>query len=679
MFTGSQLLLLTDFVIVPDFRSSNGLFASLRTEHKLRSSGKDLFDASVYQTDASTAHFHDMVRSLSGQVAAAKPTEFHHLIAKLAAEGRLMRLYTQNVDGLETSLPPLQTIHPLVNKGPWPRTVQLHGAIEKMTCSKCSQIFDLEPALFNGSVAPPCPVCTETDKVRTDHAGKRSHGIGRLRPRMVLYNEHNPDEEAIGTVVKADLRARPDAVIVVGTSMKVPGLKRIVREMCGVVRGRRDGLSVWINLEPPPAGKEFEDCWDLVVEGDCENVAAHANMKRWDDYSVDYQECTESDTERAKARNSGVRVVIETPAKKSIASSLLTPAASPRSKSLEASTQPKLAVRIPAMKEIQTLAVETLKSGPSQDLARPLASNNKITKAVNKKPTKAKKSSAIIKTLTNAKITTVFKTAKPFQTTTTSRKYPVKSRKPKQIILSDDNSSLLSKPMAAKFPSAVPNNGAQPPRPSPIRTTFPSLPSQESNPVQFVIEGNKQQKPNQVPPFDENFEPERPTAINPVPLQANSQAQLRTTPSPFERPPTPLSPGFVIVQTTPTRPPWERSVTPPSPKFMITQTSPSRPFYEKLVLPPPVRYKNPESASPHQQGQHPATNPAKLLFTKTSKSDEQPWVSSPHDDPFAAHLVIDVGKTIETQGGGGGGRLKRMSEEIVSPTSVPQSMAELLN
>ena len=307
---------------VPDFRSSKGLFTTLKSEHKIKGSGKHLFDASVYQTDSSTSTFHDMVRSLSRLVNTAKPTVFHEMIATLAAEGRLMRLYTQNVDGIDVSLPSLETNVPLNMKGPWPRSIQLHGGLEKMVCSKCNNLSNFEAALFDGPEPPPCPVCIETDKVRTDHAGKRSHGIGRLRPRIVLYNEHNPDEEAIGAVVGSDLRARPDAVIVVGTSMKIPGVRRIVREMCGVVRGRRDGLTVWVNHEPPPVGKEFEECWDLVVKGASDDVARQ--------YSIDGKEnveCTESEVERAKYRIGEVQVMIDLNAKEP---GIPTPAASPR-------------------------------------------------------------------------------------------------------------------------------------------------------------------------------------------------------------------------------------------------------------------------------------------------------------------------------------------------------------
>lgn len=296
---------------IPDFRSSHGLFKSLRGDHKLKSSGKALFDASVYKDDESTSNFHDMVRKLSTMSQSAKPTAFHRLLARLSTEGRLLRLYTQNVDGLETSLPPLATAVPLHHKAPWPQTIQLHGGLEKMMCQKCRHISDFQPNLFEGPTPPPCPECVAQDTLRTAHAGKRSHGIGKLRPRMVLYNEQNPDDEAIGAVTTADFRTRPDAVIVVGTSMKIPTVRRIVHEMCNIVRDRREGTTIWINHDPAPTGKDLEDCWDLIVKGDCDEVARLAALREWDDTTSDIMEdYTESDLERVKSSQGEIQVEI---------------------------------------------------------------------------------------------------------------------------------------------------------------------------------------------------------------------------------------------------------------------------------------------------------------------------------------------------------------------------------
>ncbi|KAL9007143.1 MAG: hypothetical protein Q9188_000077, partial [Gyalolechia gomerana] len=389
---------------IPDFRSASGLFATLKNEHNLKASGKHLFDASVYQTDSSTTSFHSMVRGLSKLASDAKPTAFHHLLATLGEQGRLMRLYTQNVDGIDTSLTPLATSIPLASKGPWPRTIQLHGGLEKMVCSKCNHLSDFEPALFDGPLPPPCRQCTEADKVRTDHAGKRSHGIGRLRPRIVLYNEHNPDDEAIGTVVSSDLRGRPDAVIVVGTSMKIPGVRRIVREMCGVVRAKRDGLAVWVNHDPPPVGKEFDDCWDLVVKGSSDDVANFVKMRHWNDDGIDVKYCTELEAEKAM-QEKGIQVLIES-SRKGAANSMPTPAASPGPKPQQQQTKLTFSslrhVEIPE-KKVQPSEID----GPTTQ--NPKGGSNSSGKTSKTKKSRAKTSEPS----NNAKINMAYKLTKP--------------------------------------------------------------------------------------------------------------------------------------------------------------------------------------------------------------------------------------------------------------------------
>lgn len=327
---------------IPDFRSSGGLFNSLRKQHKMKSSGKDLFDASVYQNDSSTSTFHDMVRSLSQSTKNAEPTAFHHLLATLAHEGRLLRLYTQNVDGIDTKMEPLKTEVPLPKKGPWPKTVQLHGGLDHMVCSKCHTLFDFDAEQFHGPVPPACQQCAENDGVRRV-AEKRSHGIGRLRPRMVLYNEHNPDDEAIGSCASRDLRTRPDAVIVAGTTLKVPGVRRIAREMCAVVRDRRDGVAIWINNDPEPVGVDLANSWDIVVKGPCDEIARHAHMNHWND-PVQYREVTDDELSKAKEKQPRVIVpMVSTPKKpttiEQLQSQMLTPAQSPRIKPQSIATQ----------------------------------------------------------------------------------------------------------------------------------------------------------------------------------------------------------------------------------------------------------------------------------------------------------------------------------------------------
>ncbi|KAH6678133.1 DHS-like NAD/FAD-binding domain-containing protein [Halenospora varia] len=315
---------------IPDFRSSTGLFKTLRGEHKLKSSGKHLFDASVYRNDNDTKEFHSMVRKLSHMVKNAEPTPFHHMLATLAEEGRLMRLYTQNIDCIDTSIKPLATQVPLAKKGPWPRTVQLHGGLQKMVCTKCRDLKDFDGELFEGSEAPCCKECEDIDLVRTV-SGMRSHGIGRLRPRIVLYNEYNPDEEAIGAVNAYDIKNRPDAVIVVGTSLKIPGIRRVVKEMCAVTRDRRGGFTAWINLDSEPSGVDLANCWDLVVKGECDDVARYVGLPHWDD--KDCGEYKMVDGEKVDTKKIVAVVVDSKPAVAINNQGIPTPTDSPRQQS----------------------------------------------------------------------------------------------------------------------------------------------------------------------------------------------------------------------------------------------------------------------------------------------------------------------------------------------------------
>lgn len=303
-----------------------------------------------------------------------------------------MRLYTQNVDGIDTSLEPLRTNIPLNSRGPWPKTIQLHGGLEKMVCTKCRALSDFDGSLFEGSEPPSCKACEELDEIRTTLAGKRSHGIGRLRPRMVLYNEYNPDEEAIGAVTTADLKSRPDAVIVVGTSLKVPGVRRIAREMCQVARGRKDGFTAWINNMPEPVGPEFKNCWDLVIRGDCDEVARHAAIPKWDDKDVGPYTVLPS----RSVPKSPMKVELGSAAKhKAVEKTqgMVTPTASPRTRSpapakdLKKMKQPKLFASGTSTTKVTkptstTAAAAGKKKAPAVKKPAAAAKNtNKITKA----------------------------------------------------------------------------------------------------------------------------------------------------------------------------------------------------------------------------------------------------------------------------------------------------------
>jgi NAD-dependent histone deacetylase SIR2 len=262
---------------IPDFRSSTGLFKILKNDYRLKTSGKQMFDASiVYNDSTQTKNFHSTMSDLHSLCTSSSSTPFHEFINEISGNNRLLRLYTQNIDCLDTSLSHLSTRDLRAaseDEEEWPKTVQLHGSIKYMNCSKCQWTSEFEPSLFTRSESvPECPECIKVDSARVD-SGKRSIGIGRLRPKVVLYNEFNPDAEVIGQITESDLTSRPDGLIVVGTSLKIPGVRRMVREMSQAVHASK-GTTIWMNIDDPPqiTKREFEGCFDLIVKGDCQII-----------------------------------------------------------------------------------------------------------------------------------------------------------------------------------------------------------------------------------------------------------------------------------------------------------------------------------------------------------------------------------------------------------------------
>lgn len=58
-----------------------------------------------------------------------------------------------------------------------------------------------------------------------------------MKPDVVLYGETHKEGERVGEITRKDLMGpRPDLLLVVGTSLKVPGTKLLVRELAKVIR-----------------------------------------------------------------------------------------------------------------------------------------------------------------------------------------------------------------------------------------------------------------------------------------------------------------------------------------------------------------------------------------------------------------------------------------------------------
>lgn len=345
---------------IPDFRSESGLFQTLKRDNpkEALSSGRDLFDASVFNNEHTTSMFCQMIAQLSELSQAASPTPFHQALRSLDDRGRLLRVYTQNIDAIElksglsfgvpefdkrrarprskpkstgppiTDQPAISTSSPCPPDSPpmtpgsrymspaveVPRCIPLHGTLQTLHCQTCMHTFPLEnyvSSLTSGT-PPYCPECTQMEETR-QLVGKRARGVGKLRPSVVLYNELHKDGEGVGEVARRDLvgsskgkgRSGVDTLLVVGTSLKVPGTKRLVREFSKAVRARgcttskdaasaSTGLptpapspckgsatsaddspikSIYLNFDFPGPTREWDGVFDMWLQGDAQNFA----------------------------------------------------------------------------------------------------------------------------------------------------------------------------------------------------------------------------------------------------------------------------------------------------------------------------------------------------------------------------------------------------------------------
>ena len=318
------------------------------------------------QSEDTIPLFCQMIAQLSELSEAAEPTVFHRFLRALEDRRRLLRVYTQNIDALEEKsgltygvpeadrkrtkhrsakkkapapdaptigAPPTSIAQP--DEAPTslpsppmktPKCIPLHGTLQLVHCVTCAYLSPLRnhiDSLVSGT-PPLCPQCIALEEMR-QLVGKRSRGVGKLRPSIVLYNEDHRDGEAIGDVVRKDLmgcsrgrgRAGADLLLVVGTSLRVPGTKRIVREFSKAIRScdaamnapsdppvddaalSTQGLSItapspshpagkdeepairtiYLNLDFPVPTREWEGVFDVWMQGDAQEFARMVHEK----------------------------------------------------------------------------------------------------------------------------------------------------------------------------------------------------------------------------------------------------------------------------------------------------------------------------------------------------------------------------------------------------------------
>ncbi len=101
----------------------------------------------------------------------------------------------------------------------------------------------------------------------------RPIAIGTLRPSIVLYDEPHPSGDSIASILSADIARQPDMLLIMGTSLKVHGLRSLVKDLAKSVH-EKGGIVVFVNLTHP--GKEWEGVVDTWIKGTTDEWVARA-------------------------------------------------------------------------------------------------------------------------------------------------------------------------------------------------------------------------------------------------------------------------------------------------------------------------------------------------------------------------------------------------------------------
>ena len=278
--------------------------------------GKDLFDSQLWKDPTSTSVFYKFIASLRRKIQddISRTTSTHRFIRLLRDQRKLVRCYTQNIDGLEareglcTDMERSKGNRARFTKRSMEKpkapgrvmpggdldggceVVQLHGDLEVLRCTLCQQTCPwnepgYEDQLLAGQ-APTCQSCVIMDLDRQCR-GKRGTKIGTLRPSIVLYGEEHPSADTIGTISAHDLTLSPDLLLILGTSLHVHGLKRLVREFAKCVHARAGGKGkvVLVNISRP-SESAWKDVFDYWVSMDCDEWVDAMRRHRSDMFQV---------------------------------------------------------------------------------------------------------------------------------------------------------------------------------------------------------------------------------------------------------------------------------------------------------------------------------------------------------------------------------------------------------
>ncbi|KAI9906111.1 hypothetical protein PsorP6_014252 [Peronosclerospora sorghi] len=201
---------------IPDFRSENGIYSRLG-EYNLPNP-QCMFDIDFFRSNPRP--FFAFAKELfpKSRGYSFVPSQSHYFVKLLEQQGKLLRIYSQNIDMLEHAA----GISP-------DRAVLCHGSFATATCLACKRVYP-NAAIRDQVLSQRVPMCT---------ACRRAEGI--IKPDIVFFGESLP--RRFHDSIKRD-ESDADLVLVMGSSLKVNPVRSIVG------RFKKNTPMILINREP---------------------------------------------------------------------------------------------------------------------------------------------------------------------------------------------------------------------------------------------------------------------------------------------------------------------------------------------------------------------------------------------------------------------------------------------
>ncbi|KAJ0394686.1 hypothetical protein ATCC90586_005560 [Pythium insidiosum] len=230
---------------IPDFRSKDGIYEMVKHMDFALPEPECLFHIDYFREDPTP--FFQVVQNVFAH--SPQPSTTHFFLKSLQDQGKLLRLYSQNIDGLE-------------EVAGVTRYIPCHGSFAWSSCMRCQarvRTQSVLPVIQAGVI----PTCSELN----------CRGV--LKPEVTFFGEILSD--AVSTSITKD-RLEADLILVLGTSLKVSPVAEIPSFV------PRHIPQVVINKTPLKKKKlktdrEEPQPFDLQLLGDCDTIVRYLSSK----------------------------------------------------------------------------------------------------------------------------------------------------------------------------------------------------------------------------------------------------------------------------------------------------------------------------------------------------------------------------------------------------------------